>query len=50
MMAVICARQALCSRHRPRFFRLLRLCLQSTYVPSTVVAAFIKRSGHSGAG
>ena len=31
------------SRHRPRFFRLLRLCLQSTHVPAYVVAAFMKK-------
>jgi U3 small nucleolar RNA-associated protein 19 len=35
--------QVLFSRHRPRFFRLLRLCLQSTHVPAHVVAAFLKK-------
>ena len=37
--------QVLYSRHRARFFRLLRLCLISTLVPAHVVAAFLKRLG-----
>jgi hypothetical protein len=32
------------ARHRPMFFRLLRVCLQSTHVPAYVIAAFMKRS------
>ncbi|MCJ1311362.1 hypothetical protein MMC25_005033 [Agyrium rufum] len=31
------------SKHRSRFFRLLNSCLESTHLPSTVVASFIKR-------
>lgn len=35
--------QVMFSRHRPRFFRLLRLCLSSTHVPAHIIAAFLKR-------